>query len=157
MKVVLVLNSYAVWQFPPPRLLWGEGRVVHMYNIVTRLLFSVGTVVKPLPEAYSEDPKSGSESDPECRFCCGCGKCDLATYLEKGCPSLLDNDFPFLFPKKLNERDFRLLKLKLWNACEKILESFASLENHTIYFRAEGEKCPPQWGCTLRSHLRGHI
>ena len=106
--------------------------MVHMYNIVTRLLFSVGRVVKPLPEAYSEDPKSESESDPECGFCCGCGKCDLATYLEKGCPSLLDDDFPFLFTKKLNEREFRLLKLKLWNASEKILESFASLENHTI-------------------------
>ena len=106
--------------------------MVHMYNIVTRLLFSVGTVVKLLPEAYSEDPKSGSESDPECGFCCGCGKCDLATYLEKGCPSLPDSDFPLLFPKKVNEREFRLLKLKLWNASEKILESFASLENHTL-------------------------
>ena len=29
-------------------------------------IFSVGTVAKPLPEACPEDPKSGSESDPEC-------------------------------------------------------------------------------------------
>ena len=96
----------------------------------------IGTVAKPLPEECPEDPPVGlseSESDLECRFSCGCGKCDLATYLEKGCPSLRDDtDFPFLSQKKLSEREFGLLKVKLRNASQRILEGFASLEHNTL-------------------------
>ena len=102
---------------------------------MTRVLyytFIICTVAKSLPGACPEDLPVGlseSESDPECKFSCGCGKCDLATYLEKGCPS---TDFPFLSRKKLSEREFGLLKVKLWNASQKILESFGSLERNTI-------------------------
>ena len=102
---------------------------------MTRVLyytFILFTVAKSLPEACPEDLPVGlseSESDPECKFSCGCGKCDLATYLEKGCPS---NDFPFLSRKKLSEREFGLLKVKLRNASQRILEGFASLEHNTL-------------------------
>ena len=115
--------------------------MVNVYNsdmTIRCKIFSIGTVVKPLPEVCPENPNHGlseSESGRECRFCCGnrCGKCDLATFLNQGCPSLQDDTvFPFLFPKKLSEWEFQRLKVKLWNASRNILESFASLEHDTI-------------------------
>ena len=99
----------------------------------------------PLSERHQEDcdpGPSGSESDPECGFICGCGKCDLATYLEKGCPSsssLEDSEFPYLFPKKLRTSEFRLLKWKLVKASQKIVQKFASLERNTISMLKEKE------------------
>ena len=96
-----------------------------------------------LSERHLEDcdpGPSGSESDPEGGFICGCGKCDLATYLEKGCPSSLeDSEFPYLFPKKLRTSEFRLLKWKLVKASQKIVQKFASLERNTISMLKEKE------------------
>ena len=107
-------------------------------------IFSIGTVAKPLPEVCPEGPTnlglSGSESDPECGFSCGCGKCDLATYLEKGCPSSLeDSEFPYLFPKKLSMPEFRMFKWNLQKASRKIVRKFASLERNTISMLKEKE------------------
>jgi len=83
---------------------------------------------------------SGDESDPACGFKCGCGECDLATYLEKGCPSSLeDTEFPYLFPKKLSRSEDRLLKWNLKKASRKILQKFASLERNTISMLKEKE------------------
>ena len=87
------------------------------------------------------DPNfSGDESNPECGFSCGCGKCSLAIYLEKGCPSFLeDTEFPYLFPNKLNMSELRLLKWKLIKASRKIVQKFASLERNTISMLKETE------------------
>ena len=97
----------------------------------------------PLPKKHLEDcdpVPSGSESDPDSGFICGCEKCDLATYLEKGCPSLEDSEFPnFFFPKKLRTSEFRLLKWKLVKASQKIVQKFASLERNTISMLKEKE------------------
>lgn len=80
-----------------------------------------------------ESHLSGDETDPAYGFRCGCGKCDLATYLKKGCPSSLeDTEFPYLFCKKLSVSEFRLLKLKLMRASRNIVRKFASIERNTI-------------------------
>ena len=103
----------------------------------------IGTVAKPLPEECPENPPGGlseSESDLECSFSCGCGKCDLATYLEKGCPSLRDDiDFPYLNPKNLSTIELRKVKWKLRKASESIVRKFATLERSTISMLEEKE------------------
>ena len=107
-----------------------------MTRSIDNLFIPVGANTERLSEACPEDYDlglSGDESDSDCRFSCGCGKCDLTTYLEKGCPSSWEyTEFPYLFPKKPSTSEFRLVKWKLLKASQKIVQRFASLECNTI-------------------------
>ena len=105
-----------------------------------KLFFCIGTHAKPLHESSPEECQSESESDLGCGFGCVCGKCNLATYLEKGCPSSLeDSEFPYLFPKKLSMFEFRQFKWELLKASRKIVQKFASLERNTISMLKKNE------------------
>ena len=82
---------------------------------------------------FSLSGDKSTVNDPECVFGCACGKCDLATYLQEGCPSSLeDNEFPYLFPKRLSKVEFRMFKSKLRKASQEIVLKFASLDHNTI-------------------------
>ena len=115
-------------------------------NMATRykvfLIYSVDANVKVLSEECPQDcDHSLSESDDsDCGFSCVCGECDLATYLDKGCPSPRDDiDFPYLNPKNLSTIELRRVKWKLRKASKTIVRKFASLERSTISMLKEKE------------------
>ena len=115
--------------------------MVHSNILVTKfLIYPVNANTNSFPKACPEDTDSGSESDPECGFSCACGGCDFATYLEKGCPSSLeDYKFPYLSPQKLSMSELRLFKWKLEKESQKIMRKFAFLESNTVSVLEEKE------------------
>ena len=62
------------------------------------------------------------------KFLCGCGKCSLSSFLEKGCPNPWKHaHFPLLNIKKMKRRENLELLSRLQKDANKITEKFGSL------------------------------
>lgn len=73
---------------------------------------------------------SASIINEEC-FHCPCGKCDLFSYLDNGCPTSSSKQFPYLDLSKLDEDDKQDIVQKLSQDTSRIIQSFADLDSST--------------------------
>ena len=64
-------------------------------------------------------------------FQCPCGRCDLMSYLEKGCPKTTSHSYPYLALDHLNDDDREDLIQKLSDDTANIIQCFADLLSNT--------------------------
>lgn len=78
----------------------------------------------------SSDEQSQIDSEVE-QFHCPCGKCDLISYLDNGCPRTTSSSYPYLSIKHLDEDDREDLVQKLSEDTANIIQCFAELLSNT--------------------------
>lgn len=82
--------------------------------------------------AHAESDELHNQAlNSEDNFRCPCGKCDLDSYLDKGCPKTTSQSYPYLELSKLNEDDKEDLIQKLSSDTANIIECFADLITNT--------------------------
>lgn len=64
-------------------------------------------------------------------FQCPCGRCDLLSYLDKGCPKSSSHSYPYLLLSDLSEEDKQDLVQKLSEDTANIIQCFADLLSNT--------------------------
>ena len=84
---------------------------------------SAKTTVKSFPQPQLQN-KTNSKSE---EFECPCGKCDLLSYLDNGCPKTDSYSYPRLSISGLSDRDREDMVQKLSDDTASIIKTFADL------------------------------
>ena len=75
-----------------------------------------------------DSDSSDTLKDEDMKFLCGCGRCSLSNFLEKGCPNPCEHaHFPLLNIKKMKPREQLELLSRLKKDADNITKKFGSL------------------------------
>ena len=91
---------------------------------------NLGSICMQPSAEPSSDEQSQIDSEVE-QFHCPCGKCDLISYLDNGCPRTTSSSYPYLSIKHLDEDDREDLVQKLSEDTANIIQCFAELLSNT--------------------------
>lgn len=79
--------------------------------------------------SFSDQHSSDSTKEQKIRraFGCGCGRCSLTTFLDKGCPEPVKSlsSFPYLQTQGLNHGEVMILKGRLYNEFQLMTRAFS--------------------------------
>lgn len=81
-------------------------------------------------DQHSSDSTKGHKKPPH-PFGCGCGRCNLSSFLETGCPEQVKtlSSFPYLQTTGLSQQEVMILKGRLFNEFQLITRRFSQFNS----------------------------